>query len=253
LLICQVLAVFAASDIVWPPLIVKMFTISLFFSFDVNITAPQCAYPDVTYEQVWFATMVLPFMGGFVLFLMFLAKLIHKFIFRHKRGVTALTKHGSQLLAMFIIMLYYLYLPLLRKALEVVDCSPLVPSDGYQYTSWTSINCDGGYCRCWEDSSDPQMQLLPWAILALIVYSLGYPIYVAMTLYKNQNLIKEDQLLRAMNTGDTRATNPLAYDVRKKYHKLYYHFKPGKIYWMVYVLIRKFWIAVAGTHLVHLT
>jgi len=69
---------------------------------------------------------------------------------------------------------------------------------------------------------------------------------VSYVLFKYKALIQEDQLLRAMNLGDTRATNPIAYDVRKKYHKLYYHFKPGKTYWMLIVLCRKFWIAAAA-------
>ena len=34
------------------------------------------------------------------------------------------------------------------------------------------------------------------------------------------------------------------YDIRKKYHKLYYHFKPGKVYWMMNILARKFGIAI---------
>merc|ERR1711865_1071946 len=34
------------------------------------------------------------------------------------------------------------------------------------------------------------------------------------------------------------------YAIRKKYHKLYYHFKPGKVYWMIAILVRKFGIAL---------
>ena len=44
-------------------------------------------------------------------------------------------------------------------------------------------------------------------------------------LYKGRELAKEDQFLRAMNAGWTRADNPNSYDFRKRYHKLYYHFK----------------------------
>lgn len=227
-------------------MIVKMFTISLFFSFDINITAPECAFPDISYESKWYATMLLPVAGGVVLFAMFVLKLIHKYIWRNKRGWTALTKHGNQLMAVFVIMLYYLYLPLLRKSLEIVNCTPAEPDDGHLYTEWTSINCAAGVCRCWESWGDPQMQMLPYALGCLVLYGIGYPLYVTYVIMENKELIKEDQLLRAMNTGDTRASNPMAYDIRKKYHKLYYHFKPGKVYWMILVLIRKFWIAVAG-------
>jgi hypothetical protein len=129
-----------------------------------------------------------------------------------------------------MILLYYLYLPLLRLALEIVNCQRIDPDDGNSYTTWTSINCPGGYCQCWGDWSDPQMKLLPYAIGSIIIYSIGYPVYVSYVIYKYFHLIQEDQLLRAMDLGDTRATNPMAYDVRKKYHKLYYHYKPGEMY-----------------------
>jgi hypothetical protein len=37
---------------------------------------------------------------------------------------------------------------------------------------------------------------------------------------------QEDQILRCHNLGDTKATNPHALSMRKRFHKLYYHYKP---------------------------
>ena len=34
--------------------------------------------------------------------------------------------------------------------------------------------------------------------------------------------------------------------MRVRYHKMYYHFKPGKTYWILYILLRKAGIAFAG-------
>merc|ERR1711871_205533 len=52
--------------------------------------------------------------------------------------------------------------------------------------------------------------------------------------------------LRAGGVGDEKDTNPNAFIIRQRFHKLYYHFKPGKIYWIVYILARKFCIAFAA-------
>merc|ERR1711871_780070 len=43
--------------------------------------------------------------------------------------------------------------------------------------------------------------------------------------------------------GDEPRTNPRAYHIRVRYHKLYYYYKPGKTYWMLVILARKVGIA----------
>jgi hypothetical protein len=104
-----------------------------------------------------------------------------------------------------------------------------------------------------------QTQLKPWAILGLIVYSIGFPVYVIFLTWYYRVQMKLDQLLRAHDLGETRddaidniqlrprtcrSHSKATYDIRKKYHKLYYHFKPGKVYWMMNILARKFGIAI---------
>ena len=66
---------------------------------------------------------------------------------------------------------------------------------------------------------------------------------MAFVLIKNRLLVQEDQLLRAQNTGKTRTSNPNAYEFRKRYHKLYYQFKPHHYYWILVIIARKFMIA----------
>ncbi len=53
-----------------------------------------------------------------------------------------------------------------------------------------------------------QVRLLPFAVIGLVVYVLGYPLVVGFILYRNRDQMREDQLLRAMGTGSTRLTNP---------------------------------------------
>jgi hypothetical protein len=96
-------------------------------------------------------------------------------------------------------------------------------------------------------------------ISGFLIYSIGFPAYVFWITWFYRVQIKLDQLLRAFDLGDTRDTSVSGfrftprkfrstlrstYEIRKKYHKLYYHFKPGKVYWMLIILIRKLSIAV---------
>ena len=90
------------------------------------------------------------------------------------------------------------------------------------------------------------MQLLPWACACLLIYTVGFPCFVLWVVRSKKELIKEDQILRAMGLGDEKYENPNAYHIRKRYHKVYYHFKPGKIYWILLIIFRKFWIALSG-------
>jgi hypothetical protein len=134
---------------------------------------------------------------------------------------------------------------LTRRVFYVFNCVDTDPVDGYQYTEFTSIECEGGMCRCWVEGG-VQMRLVYWSIPAIFLYIIGFPAYIfyIVTTYKNE--IKEDQLLRAQNLGDTIAENPFAHHIRIRYHRIYYHFKPSKTYWFLNVIFRKFWICMVG-------
>ena len=117
--------------------------------------------------------------------------------------------------------------------------------DGYLYTTFTSVECDRGNCKCNEEGGI-QQRLSPLAYACLFAYSFGFPAFVLSRLLLHRRKILEDQYLRAYDIGDSRESNPRAYEIRKLYHKLYYHFKPEQTYWIVLIIGRKFWIAFAG-------
>ena len=85
--------------------------------------------------------------------------------------------HMSKLVSMFIIIFYFLYLTITRRALDIFNCNPAEPDDGYLYTEFTSIECPGGTCVC-DDPAGLQTQLKPFAVVGFIVYSLGFPLFV---------------------------------------------------------------------------
>merc|ERR1712028_185768 len=111
-----------------------------------------------------------------------------------------------------------------------------------------------------------------WAIVFLIVYAIGFPLYVIWVTWYYRIQIKLDQLLRAYDLGEDRENSPDSgdvlftprkccfglctrskskdfYDIRKKHHQLYYHFKPGKVYWLTVILLRKFLIFMLASML----
>ena len=145
----------------------------------------------------------------------------------------------GKVIAQYLLMLYYVYLSVTRRALDIFNCNPSTPADGYYYTEFTSIDCEGGLCKCHIEGS-VQVFLKPFAFLFICVYTIGFPLFLAVVIYNNYSLIKEDQILRAHNLQDTRESNPKAYDIRIRYHKMYYHFKPSKAYWIILITLRKY-------------
>ena len=134
-----------------------------------------------------------------------------------------------------MLLFYVLYIYLTRTVLEVFNCTPTVPPDGQTYLSAVFVPCGvpGGV----------QMTLLPWAAIGVVVYIVGYPAMAGALLWRNRELIMEDQLLRAKGTGSDRLTNPNAYSTRKRFSRLYYQFKPDYFIWLEAILARKFCIA----------
>ena len=238
----QVLALFARADIEWPPLMQAMFTFFSAFNFNIDITAPECLVPNLDYRLKWWFIMLLPLAAIAFLFAAFFIGVCVE----RMRGVKKnISKQFSKIVAIYLLIMYYVYLAVTRRALDVFNCNPSVPSDGYLYTEFTSIDCEGGLCKCGIPGS-VQAGLFPWALGFLALYSIGFPGFVAYAILSNKEIVKEDQVLRAHNLASSKKINARAHDIRKRYHKMYYHFKPGKIYWILVIIFRKFAIAFIG-------
>merc|ERR1712078_896450 len=97
---------------------------------------------------------------------------------------------------------------------------------------------------CWDPEHLPSRLIAP-SLLALGIYTLGFPLFLFWLLRcgNRKALLKEDLILRASGLGDSAETNPRAYHMRVRYHKMYYYYKPGKSYWMLIILTRKGGIA----------
>jgi len=126
--------------------------------------------------------------------------------------------HRPAIVSSTLVLLYLLYLYITRTVLDVFDCTPTSPPDGFTYLKVVFERCGvpGG----------TQLTLLPAALAGLGAYTLGYPAYIARALWRNRELIMEDQLLRAKGVGNDLLTNPHAFDLRRTLGRSYFQFKP---------------------------
>ena len=237
----QVMSMFLKSDIRWPGEIRVLFRLLSSLNFDLDIASPECLLRDIyRYDLKWYGIMCLP-VGCALIFLIIHAILWSrkKFWLRRRRN---LNKHTHAMVSMNLVMMYFLYLYLTRSTLDVFNCVPLDPPDKV-HPDWTYMTAVGGV-RCYEVGS-LQMKLLPFAVLGIIFYTLGYPALLALLLWRNKARIQEDQVLRASGKGDRRVKGDMfnIYNIRKRYSAIYYQFKPRAYYWVVIIIARKFAIA----------
>jgi hypothetical protein len=232
----QVLAMLMRADVAWPAAVRNLYHWLSIFNFNLDLLAPECSLPSFPYWQKWVVIEMLP-LFCFLIFISFhLAKVFHK------RVVLGRTKklhsHGHRVIGYMIMAFYFLYLYITRTTLEIWNCTETDPPDGHEYL-------EAVFEKCYEPGGT-QMMLLPWSIIFFFLYTVGYPAFCGLIIFSNVKKIKEDQMLRARNTGQTRATNPACHEFRKRYKELYYRYKPHHYYWMLLILCRKFLMAFTG-------
>ena len=173
--------------------------------------------------------------AGLLFLLLHTIKYVHKRWIKHVRKAQR-NSHLSTMIGSLLVMFYYLYLYLTRTTLDVFNCGPTDPPDGKEYM-------EAVFEECYVPGLT-QMTLLPYACVTLVVYTLGFPALVYYVLRKNKDNIKTDQILRVLGEGDKRSSP--TYQFRKRYHKMYYHFRPGKWYWILVIIGRKALLAVTA-------
>jgi hypothetical protein len=146
-----------------------------------------------------------------------------------------INKHLPGFVSAMLIMLYICYIFVARTILDVFNCVPTAPPDGNLYLQAVFEVCGkpGGV----------QLTLLPYGVLALVVYVVGYPVFVAQLVWRHRELIMQDQLLRARGMGEDRLSNPHAFAFRRMWSRLYYQFRPAFFFWVLAILVRKFCLA----------
>lgn len=237
----QVLAIFRRSKVSWPDEIREIFRILSLFNFNLDITAPECAIPNLDYDAKWGFVQSLPLGAGAILLLLHFVQWFRKRCILNRKG-KGNHDHVHVLISTALVLFYYMYLYLLRMQLEVFNCLPTDPPDGHTYADFVSPTC-GGLCRCDEDGGLHSI-MMPRAVAAFFAYSLGFPLVVGFLMWRYRMHMQADQLFRALEAPDKESViGKNVYVVRQRFHKLYYHFKPDYYFWLLLILMRKFMIA----------
>ena len=237
----QVLAVFGSANVSWPPSLVNMYNSFSVFNFNIDVAAPDCYNAvSLSYKQKWIGVTLSPVVAPMLIALFYVGYVSYFRLCRPER-----VKHTEMLykcFAMYLMLFYYGYLMLSNNTLAVFNCQPTDPSDGYLYMA--EVGADGG--KCYRPGT-MQQELEPFAIIAFIVYTIGFPAFVAFVLHTNSDKCVYAQVMRAAG----RADNPdfeKAQLTRFKtlYNRLFYQFKPEYYYWVFCILVRKFCLSVAA-------
>jgi len=233
----QVVAMFARTRVEWPPAIVAIFNALSAFSLNVEITAPECAVPNVTVEQKLNLVLALPLIITGLIFVGGVCSGVWTMLMQGAVRTKTMQSSIMSCIGPLITLLYFMYLLVARQALDVFNCSPTVPPDGNLYMSgMTEI-------VCWSDTHN---RLLPLAATAICVYVIGFPVWVTWQLRRSRDTIRVAQLARAQKTPVHHMLDKVStFDAR--YSRLFWLFKPFTAsFYIVVILTRKFGIAFAA-------
>ena len=236
----QVLAIFANLRIQWPPVLRELWNLLSAFNLNINIVAPECLVPNVSYKTKFTIVMCLPLIIGAFFIALYLANVVNKYLIKGIRDKKLIFNDASMLISSLLLLMYLMYLYLTREMFNVFICAPTTPPDGNLYLA-------GDMERCTVPVSGTQAALIPLALFSLLGYTVAYPCILAYNLYKNRELVMEDQLLRAKGVGNDKMSNPNALWIRQMFGRSYFQFKPQYYAWVLVIIARKLAIAVTAT------
>merc|ERR1711871_416826 len=262
----QVVGMFAGSKIRWPPVLFRIMISFSLFNFNLDLAAPECSFPDVTFTFKWTVMQCLPLLAGVLMLaghivrylvikcpisftvrpirvLPFHNKCIAKIVtllwlvlpqvysvlnldddpkgpgFRMQlitlgimgcgpagfvfykfayfvprlKGVherrASLRQGLTLIVSNWILVIYCMYLPMTRGVLEIYNCAPTRPPDGYEYMQAV-------FEKCWVEDG-VHAQLLPLSWLFGFIYTFGIPFTFYTILVTNKKRVQADIELNA--------------------------------------------------------
>jgi hypothetical protein len=134
----------------------------------------------------------------------------------------------------YLVMFNLMYLSLCRSSLDIFNCKEMVPSDGNTYLAST-------HEQCYEEGGE-HMELLPYAIMSVVVYCIGFPLVLASVLYMNREEILLDMELRATQQHIKRKQSSF-FSTATRFGRFYKYFHPQCQQWNAVIMFRKFFVA----------
>jgi hypothetical protein len=243
----QVLSMFRTAKVAWPVEIKLMLFYFQFFQMDIDLTGPECAFRSiVTYENKFYFKALLPFLGGAliatVFSIVYVAQRIKKCFSRRRAMSAADTEKkvpaAAVVTSITMSMVYFLYLTVCRAGFDVLNCQDTMPPTGKFYMVSMPLE------ECYKDGG-MQLRLLPYAVLLLLVYGVGFPAGIAFIFALKKKTILADQSLRLQDKGDTYLNNP-NYGFRRACGQMYGMYQPKFVLWPTLILIRKIFLCAAN-------
>ena len=144
----QVLSVFVDLNMNWPPIMLDFFRYASLFTANVEITSPECSI-SVGYVPKWYFMEAVPIMMLVCGALFHVGHNFHRFRIARRKNRVFYWKDANTLLGAFIISLSFLYIFLVRKALEVFNCVPVGSNMVLEIDP--SVPCSGPvYAQLWQ-------------------------------------------------------------------------------------------------------
>jgi hypothetical protein len=106
--LCRYCALY--SFLQWPPVVIAIFRALSAFNFNIDLTAPECAFKSLSYETKWWISMGLPVGAAAIFFTIFGINFLYKLLWMCVRTKLKLLSHKNALIGMFFVMAYFLYL-----------------------------------------------------------------------------------------------------------------------------------------------
>jgi len=280
----QILSLFNRFSIAWPNYIRLTILASSATTFNLELIAPECSLSNVSPAGRWAAAQLMPVAAWVLILVSFVGREIifpelrrgYLYYNLWRKGTTknpitplqtkgkdaidklskanekdnnlvparrnwnAIQRHFQPYGAVMWATFRLLFIYIARNTLDVFDCSPTTPDiSGKKYLGG-NINI-----ACYESGS-LQMDILPPAIISILIFLMAIPLYGIYQLNRNRKIIFEDMMAiaRGYRLSDfhreTKSTNTAAANFRSVYHILYHHFKPSRYGWEYVIGLRKF-------------
>lgn len=101
-----------------------LFHIMSAFNLNIEVVAPECLLPDVSYQAKFFATVALPFGVAFLFVVLACVQLVWHRCCRCRPLKGIVRETSVSLVASVVALTYFFYIYITRTLLEPFNCTP---------------------------------------------------------------------------------------------------------------------------------
>ena len=113
---------FAGARVPWPAALKQMWNVFSAFNLNIDIVAPECLVPGVSYVQKWLAFESIPACVGLIFIVVHGLLLLYKRHILGQRSWEQLLNHVDDLISSYLILFFFLFLQLFKMQVCVMLC-----------------------------------------------------------------------------------------------------------------------------------